>query len=84
MSFVTTIQHYWTFYQATSYNWDLLRLAGNVVLVLVFGLPVLRVLRRFQQRFTFVYEPLPLPLSTAFALQQPPPNEPTAVAGRDA
>lgn len=59
MSFATTLQHYSVFYVATSRFWDMLRLLGNVVLIGAFGLPTLRVLRRFQQRFTFVYQPLP-------------------------
>ena len=59
MSLATTLQHYSAFYVATSRLWDMLRLVGNVVLILAFGLPTLRVLRRFQQRFEFVYQPLP-------------------------
>lgn len=52
-----TLQRYAVFYVITSLWWDLLRLVGNVVLMGVFGAPVLRVLLRFQRRFTFVYTP---------------------------
>lgn len=52
-----TVQRYSVFYVVTSLWWDLLRLAGNVVLTLVLGAPVVRVLQRFHRRFTFVYVP---------------------------
>lgn len=52
------IARYAAFYLATSLAWDAMRLAGNVLLMLTLGLPTLRVLRRFQQRFTFTYQPL--------------------------
>lgn len=55
------IARYAVFYLATSLAWDAMRLAGNVLLMLALGLPTLRVLRRFQQRFTFTYQP-PEPL----------------------
>lgn len=65
---VATFQRYAAFYVATSLLWDTLRLAGNVALILLFGAPMLRLLRRFQQRFSFDHVPAPLapqPLSTA-------------------
>ncbi len=73
MSFATTLQHYAVFYAATSRFWDLLRLAGNMVLILTFGLPTLRALRRFKQRFEFVYQPAPvgLPLDLPAPLVAP-------------
>ncbi len=52
------IARYAAFYLATSLAWDAMRLAGNILLMFVFGLPTLRVLRRFQQRFTFTYQPV--------------------------
>ncbi|MEX1019300.1 MAG: ECF transporter S component [Litorilinea sp.] len=58
-----TVQRYAVFYAVTSLGWDLVRMAGNVVLLLVFGGPVLRVLQRFQRRFTFVYSPVSQPVS---------------------
>ena len=48
-----TLQRYAVFYTFTSVWWDLLRAVGNLVLLLVFAAPVLRLLRRFQQRFHF-------------------------------
>lgn len=57
ISWGETMQRYLLFYLVTSLWWDLLRLAGNVGLFLVFGGPTLRVLQRFYRRFTFVYVP---------------------------
>ena len=48
-----TFQRYLVFYLATSLIWDLWRAAGNALLVVLFGIPVLRILRRFQLRFHF-------------------------------
>jgi energy-coupling factor transport system substrate-specific component len=48
-----TLRRYWAFYVATSLAWDSLRAIGNVVLLAVLSGPVLKELRRFQQRFNF-------------------------------
>ena len=53
-----TVQRYLLFYAVTSLAWDLARMAGNVLLIAVAGAPVLRVLRRFQRRFAFTYQPV--------------------------
>jgi len=34
--------------------WDAGRAGGNLLLILLLGAPVLRLLRRFQQRFYFI------------------------------
>jgi energy-coupling factor transport system substrate-specific component len=47
---------YGAFYLATSLWWDLGRSAGNAALVLFAGRPVLRLLRRFAERFRFSVE----------------------------
>ncbi len=52
----TAAARYGVFYLATSLWWDLARSAGNVVLVLIAGRPVLRLLRRFAERFRFLIE----------------------------
>lgn len=52
-----TLQHYLVFYLVTSLVWDAIAATGNVLLVLAFGAPTLRALRRFQQRFAFRYSP---------------------------
>jgi len=44
---------YSLFYLTTSLWWDIGRAAGNFLLLLFVGLPTLRLLRRFQQRFHF-------------------------------
>jgi energy-coupling factor transport system substrate-specific component len=48
-----TLNRYLVFYGVTSLWWDLGRAGGNLLLLLIFGGPVLRLLRRFQQRFFF-------------------------------
>lgn len=50
-----TLQRYATYYLATSFIWDVARAAGNFMMLLVFGAPALRALRRFKRRFTFTY-----------------------------
>jgi energy-coupling factor transport system substrate-specific component len=49
-----TLGRYAVFYLATSLWWDAGRAGGNLLLILLLGAPVLRLLRRFQQRFYFV------------------------------
>ena len=50
------LQRYGAFYLATSAWWDAWRAAGNAVLVLVLGAPLLKVLRRFEYVLGFVVE----------------------------
>ena len=52
-----TLRRYLAFYLLTSLVWDALGAAGNFVLIALFGLPIVRVLRRFHNRLTFVYQP---------------------------
>jgi energy-coupling factor transport system substrate-specific component len=47
------LRRYAAFYVATSLPWDLWTGTGNVLLILVLGPPILRLLRRFKQRFFF-------------------------------
>jgi energy-coupling factor transport system substrate-specific component len=47
---------YGLFYLTTSLWWDAGRAVGNLLLLLLLGAPVLRLLRRFQQRFQFSRE----------------------------
>lgn len=57
----TAVSRYLTFYVATSLTWDLVRVVGNVAMVVVLGLPTIRALRRFRDRFHFeVDETMPL------------------------
>jgi energy-coupling factor transport system substrate-specific component len=46
-------KRYLAFYAITSSWWDAGRAAGNALLIALFGMPVLRLLRRFGRRFTF-------------------------------
>jgi energy-coupling factor transport system substrate-specific component len=57
MGVIEIVKRYAAFYLATSLAWDLMALIGNMALTLAFGLPTLRALRRFQQRFVFTYQP---------------------------
>jgi energy-coupling factor transport system substrate-specific component len=58
LGFLQTLRHYLAFYMVTSLIWDAMAAAGNVILLLALGVPALRALRRFRQRFEFVYHPL--------------------------
>lgn len=51
-----TLGRYASFYLTTSLWWDMGRAAGNLLLILLFGAPVLHLLRRFQRRFQFVID----------------------------
>lgn len=61
-----TLGRYVTYYLATSLVWDAARAIGNGLLIYLFGIPVLRVLRRFRSRFTFEYHPATSKTSTYF------------------
>jgi len=50
------LQRYAAYYLVTSLAWDLAGAAGNLLLMLAFGAPALRALKRFRQRFAFVYQ----------------------------
>ncbi len=52
-----TLQRYAAFYVATSLAWDVFGAGGTVMLMVLFGAPTLRALRRFQRRFAFNYRP---------------------------
>jgi energy-coupling factor transport system substrate-specific component len=45
--------HFLLFYLSTSLWWDMGRAVGNLLLIALFGPPILRLLRRFKRRFTF-------------------------------
>jgi energy-coupling factor transport system substrate-specific component len=53
MGLATTLRTYLAFYVATSLWWDAWRAGGNALLLLLFGSPILRVMRRFRSRFRF-------------------------------
>jgi energy-coupling factor transport system substrate-specific component len=56
---IEAVQRYKAFYLATSLAWDVWRSIGNALLILFLGPPVLRLLRRFKQRFFFDYTQSP-------------------------
>lgn len=49
----TTLANYGAFYFTTSLIWDLTRASGNMVLMLALGLPAVRALQRFRDKFQF-------------------------------
>jgi energy-coupling factor transport system substrate-specific component len=53
LSVIETVERYVRFYAVTSLGFDVARALGNVVLVLVFGAPILRLLERYRSRFTW-------------------------------
>ncbi len=57
LGLVATLQRYLAFYLVTSLVWDAAAALGNVLLIFAFGVPTLRALRRFKQRFEFTYMP---------------------------
>jgi len=48
-----TVRRYLVFYVVTSLFWDLMRSVGTAAMLILFGRPVLRALRRFERRFSF-------------------------------
>lgn len=55
-SFGEATARYLAFYVATSLPWDVVRAGGNVALVLLLGMPAVRALRRFRDRFQFTVQ----------------------------
>ncbi len=53
LTFAAGAARYLAFYASTSLLWDLIRAVGNVVLLLVLGMPAVRALARFRDRFQF-------------------------------
>jgi energy-coupling factor transport system substrate-specific component len=53
IGWLPNLARYGLFYLTTSVWWDAGRAVGNLILILVLGAPVLRLLRRFRQRFQF-------------------------------
>ena len=53
MGLIAGLRRYAVFYALTSLWWDVMRSAGNAILILFFGGPLLVTLRRFQRRFQF-------------------------------
>lgn len=49
------LRRYTAFYLLTSFTWDLARSIGNVILMLILGVPTIRALTRFRDRFQFTY-----------------------------
>jgi energy-coupling factor transport system substrate-specific component len=48
--------NYGAFYLATSFIWDIFRALGNVVLILIIGIPAVKALSRFRDRFQFAVQ----------------------------
>jgi len=48
-----TLGRYAVFYAVTSLTWDLFRAVGNVLLILILGVPMAKTLARFRRRFNF-------------------------------
>ncbi|MGZ4690416.1 MAG: ECF transporter S component [Acidimicrobiia bacterium] len=55
-----TLQHYWSFYVASSLAWDAASALTNAVLILLTGAVLMRTLRRFAHRLDPVVELIPL------------------------
>jgi energy-coupling factor transport system substrate-specific component len=72
LSVAETLNHYWSFYFATSLAWDAASALTNAVLILLTGAALMRTLRRFAHRLDPVIELQPLP-----PLHPDPPPTPT-------
>ncbi len=53
VGFISGLSRYLSFYLATSLIWDIGRALGNAILILALGVPTLRALIRFRDRFEF-------------------------------
>jgi len=53
ISFAQTVGRYLLFYLTTSFVWDLARAIGSGLLIAVLGLPTIRALSRFRDKFQF-------------------------------
>jgi energy-coupling factor transport system substrate-specific component len=53
IGFWSTLTRYILFYLTTSLWWDAGRAIGNLLLILLVGVPILKLLYRFEQRFRF-------------------------------
>jgi energy-coupling factor transport system substrate-specific component len=60
LTFVQGLQRYAAFYLATSFIWDVFAAAGNIALLALFGLPTLKALQRFKNRFLFTLDTWPM------------------------
>jgi energy-coupling factor transport system substrate-specific component len=54
---LTVLSRYVRFYVVTSFAWDGLRAAGNVVLILLLSHPLIQTLQRFRRRARVIWEP---------------------------
>jgi energy-coupling factor transport system substrate-specific component len=78
-----TVQRYATFYAVTSLAWDVVAATGNALLIVLLGRAVLRILRRFHQRFDFDYVAAPLhDALPAHTPRTPSPLAPAPVRSR--
>ena len=55
-SLAENFQGYFAYYLATSVIWDVTRAIGNIIVFTVMTRPVIKILERFIQRFTFRYQ----------------------------
>lgn len=70
LSAADTLRRYATFYVVTSLPHDLWRAGGNFLVLFLFGRPLLRLMRRFRQRFYFDVEPADLANASAPELER--------------
>ena len=53
INLIQGVQRYLAFYLATSFVWDVFAAIGNILLLGLFGIPTLKALQRFKNRFLF-------------------------------
>lgn len=59
LGLATTLSHYRSFYLLTSVAWDAVGGIMNMVLILVLGIPVIELFRRYRSRFSFEIREIP-------------------------
>lgn len=52
---IEIVKRFAAFHLTTALGWDIFRAVGNVLLFLLFGRPILKTLKRYQKRFTYIY-----------------------------
>lgn len=60
------VRRYWSFYVLTSLSHDAFRALGNATVILIIGMQVVQLFRRYRMRFTYVLDP-------PYAAEQQPP-----------
>ena len=56
LGLIETARRYWNYYLLTSLGWDTFRALANLVAIAAVGVPMIRALDRFRERFNWTFE----------------------------